>query len=418
MVRIKIQPKGLTLASSAAALAMLCLVFHDIVLSTFALIAALMLVYCWFSVVFRARWIKRNCRVNPESLSLKLVAGTVENARVVVEAPRQVAVKPWLPFKFCSLKSQAYLTNSVLSLEFSPRIAGVYSSECMELALASPLNAFEAWVEVPFKAQLTVVPRVVPVAVRALTFAASLGRLVYEVPLQILGRGTEYAETREYLPGDDLRRLDWKATARLQKLMVKRYYQEAGGPVNIVFDAKASGPVSRDRAAAQFLNLALAIFGQGSPAILTVVDAEGVARNFEFRDPRTALLKAVDLALKAAEVDYGHLYEFMDPQSAHEAVSLLKVIGEAESQNSLSNKRLGEVEAVTCLVGDLTWLLSLHEDLKAFGGNLRIHVPSGAWIDAPNLEQAYMEYERQLRIIASMMKNGVEVKFYGERHGR
>jgi len=55
-------------------------------------------------------------------------------------------------------------------------------------------------------------------------------------------------------------------------------------------------------------------------------------------------------------------------------------------------------------MGDLIWLLSLHEELKTNRENLRVHAPLEAWIDAANLEQAYMEYERQPRLTASLIK--------------
>lgn len=40
------------------------------------------------------------------------------------------------------------------------------------------------------------------------------------------GRGMEFAEVREYVPGDDVRSIDWNVTARLGKPYVKRYMEE------------------------------------------------------------------------------------------------------------------------------------------------------------------------------------------------
>ena len=37
------------------------------------------------------------------------------------------------------------------------------------------------------------------------------------------GQGIEFAELREYAPGDDVRAIDWKATARLRQPFVRRY---------------------------------------------------------------------------------------------------------------------------------------------------------------------------------------------------
>ncbi|MEO1999754.1 MAG: DUF58 domain-containing protein, partial [Planctomycetaceae bacterium] len=47
---------------------------------------------------------------------------------------------------------------------------------------------------------------------------------------ELLGRGTgsslEFQEYREYLPGDDVRHLDWAAYARSDSLMVRLYREE------------------------------------------------------------------------------------------------------------------------------------------------------------------------------------------------
>ncbi len=55
------------------------------------------------------------------------------------------------------------------------------------------------------------------------------------------GHGVEFAEVREYLPGDDVRAIDWKVTARLGNAYVKRYHEERELVVLLVVDASASG---------------------------------------------------------------------------------------------------------------------------------------------------------------------------------
>ena len=40
------------------------------------------------------------------------------------------------------------------------------------------------------------------------------------------GRGIEFAEVREYLPGDDVRSIDWNVTARAGKPYIKQYQEE------------------------------------------------------------------------------------------------------------------------------------------------------------------------------------------------
>lgn len=54
------------------------------------------------------------------------------------------------------------------------------------------------------------------------------------------GRGIEFLDVREYLPGDDVRTIDWKVTARFGKPFVKKYAEERELLVILLVDASAS----------------------------------------------------------------------------------------------------------------------------------------------------------------------------------
>ena len=55
------------------------------------------------------------------------------------------------------------------------------------------------------------------------------------------GRGIEFAEAREYQPGDDVRHIDWNVTARVGSPYIKVFDEERELTVMLVFDASASG---------------------------------------------------------------------------------------------------------------------------------------------------------------------------------
>ncbi len=55
------------------------------------------------------------------------------------------------------------------------------------------------------------------------------------------GLGIEFAEVREYVPGDDVRSIDWNVTARLGEPYVKRYVEERELTVMLLVDLSASG---------------------------------------------------------------------------------------------------------------------------------------------------------------------------------
>ena len=61
---------------------------------------------------------------------------------------------------------------------------------------------------------------------------------------ELLGRGTgsslEFQEYREYVPGDDIRHLDWGAYARSDMLMVRLFREEISPKTEILLDASRS----------------------------------------------------------------------------------------------------------------------------------------------------------------------------------
>jgi len=54
------------------------------------------------------------------------------------------------------------------------------------------------------------------------------------------GASVEFAEHKEYSPGDELRHVDWKAYAKLDRYYVKQFEQESQLTVYLVLDASAS----------------------------------------------------------------------------------------------------------------------------------------------------------------------------------
>lgn len=54
------------------------------------------------------------------------------------------------------------------------------------------------------------------------------------------GSSVEFADFREYIPGDDIRRIDWNAYGRMDRLYVKLFMQEQEGIYTIVTDTSGS----------------------------------------------------------------------------------------------------------------------------------------------------------------------------------
>ncbi len=88
--------------------------------------------------------------------------------------------------------------------------------------------------------------------------------------------GIELEAYGAYVPGDDLRHLDWNAVARLDTLLVRRFTAERELVVHLLLDASASMAVpARDGKLAVARELALALAGDGATRVSPLLRQRG-----------------------------------------------------------------------------------------------------------------------------------------------
>jgi len=93
------------------------------------------------------------------------------------------------------------------------------------------------------------------------------------------GFNVEFAQYREYTPGEDLRRLDWRVFARSDRHYIKQYEEESNVRVTFIVDASASmayrgsGTLSKfDYAATMVVALAMLLNRQQDPVGMVLFD--------------------------------------------------------------------------------------------------------------------------------------------------
>ena len=67
-----------------------------------------------------------------------------------------------------------------------------------------------------------------------------------QVPSRRIGPGTDFWGVREYVAGDEVRRINWKASARFERLYTNEYEGERSGDVVLVVDARREAFVGTD----------------------------------------------------------------------------------------------------------------------------------------------------------------------------
>jgi len=257
-------------------------------------------------------------------------------------------------------------------------------------------------VNAPWIARLRVYPRFYPLMIEALSLLGE-GPLEGDVAAagkRRIGRGAEYAWSREYEPWDSPRFIDWKATARRGRLLVKEFFEDQGGRGAVVFfDGRAPGRISADEMARDLLSALLGLAGAGQRVTL-FLSRGGACRRVE---------GGAEEALRAALAEVFEVVVGADPEVfalIPPAVrsSLLGMIrrGRGGAGSGLPEDEAGrEVVAMSRSgrVGDFVYIgcplygasgaLGMISEVASHGARVRAFLPTRPWLDAPTLEEAY-----------------------------
>lgn len=122
-------------------------------------------------------------------------------------------------------------------LEVRPVRRGKGRGGVIDLRILGPWGL--AWrqhrLELPWDA--TVYPSLIGASIRALPTQATRRREAGFRNIRRLGEGRAFETLKEWVPGDDTRTIDWKATARRGKVMSRQYEDERRQQVLLVIDA-------------------------------------------------------------------------------------------------------------------------------------------------------------------------------------
>ena len=127
------------------------------------------------------------------------------------------------------------LGESATVWRLKPEERGEYQLRPVYLRLTGPLGLMTRQGQVPLTDRVQVYPRLPPARGRAALAAAFAGGKRY-LPRQ-LPVGGEFMGMRDYVPGDDVRGINWKATARRGRPLVNQFREEGQQHLLIALDA-------------------------------------------------------------------------------------------------------------------------------------------------------------------------------------
>ncbi|WP_292824550.1 DUF58 domain-containing protein [Microbacterium sp.] len=185
-----------------------------------------------------------------------------------------------------------------------PRRRGELSSEFVVARSDGPLRMAGRQAKIPARGTLRVLP---PFTARRHlpSRLARLRELDGNTSVQVRGQGTEFDSLREYVRGDDVRSIDWRATARAGTTMLRTWRPERDRHVVIVIDtgrtaaARVGDGVRLDAAMETALLLAALATRAGDHTHLLMFDRVTRARVTRVDGP--ALLPALVDAMAPVE---------------------------------------------------------------------------------------------------------------------
>ncbi|MFH2112162.1 MAG: DUF58 domain-containing protein [Candidatus Bathyarchaeota archaeon] len=408
--RVQLSVRGFKLLVSTVPMAALGLVLRDPLL-----LAAVVGLWLYLVVgYYQVNWSLSRLHmvvIEPGSVLAALTAGGSFQEPLVIESGLNTDLEVYSSLTGASVKPTVLAPGSNSAVfAFNPALSGTFTADSLTVYVNDRLGLLRGSGEVDFPASFQVYPRVFPVAVRAIQFLVESGYPAEgEYSTLLRGRSLEYAETREYVPGDPLNMFDWKALARTGTPYVKQYYLEGGSDFHVVYDEVTPDPVSLDELNSGFLELVLAVAQAGSSLRLGVLEKKGTVNAVAF-DPYDSLRAALRMCLSGKSEEFREYYHLIEPLKSRVLDPVLEDvwIGSSPQNSFVSSEAPQRVIVVSSLCGDPVPLIKLVEGSRDSGGTavLRTGVP---WVWTPSLGRSVIMYsgiERKTRVLSRL---GVDV---------
>jgi uncharacterized protein (DUF58 family) len=180
---------------------------------------------------------------------------------------------------------------------------------------------------------VVVYPPLVSMRLRASVAEALRRRDAGLKPVRQLGEGRLFESLREWVPGDEIRHIDWKATARRRKVITRQYEAERRQQVLLVLDTGrlmtadvAAGVARLDFAVQAALELAYAA-AQHDDNVGIMTFADGVQHFVAPERGRTAVRRVLDVLAEVeprlVEPDYPGAFRYLAARNRKRALTVL-----------------------------------------------------------------------------------------------
>lgn len=156
-------------------------------------------------------------------------------------SPLPVSIYEGYP-KEMQLRNKAWATLLLpkgvrtFSYDFTPKRRGEYVFRDIVVMLRSPLFLAQRRIVFPAEGTVQVMPSVLQMRQYELKVFNQQTQAQGIKKVRRLGLTSEFEQIKNYVQGDDIRTINWKATSRKNELMVNQYQDEKSQPVYCVID--------------------------------------------------------------------------------------------------------------------------------------------------------------------------------------
>ena len=192
------------------------------------------------------------------------------------------------------------------------------------------LGMRRGWLALPW--DVVVYPPLVSARLRASVAEARRRREPGVTPVRRLGEGRLFESLREWVPGDDVRNIDWKATGRRGKVIARQYEAERRQQVLLVLDTgrlltgEIAGVSRLDYVVQAALELAYAAV-QHDDNVGVMAFADGVQHFVPPQRGRVALRRVLDVLTVVeptlVEPDYPGAFRYLAVRNRKRALTVL-----------------------------------------------------------------------------------------------
>lgn len=157
------------------------------------------------------------------------------NLKVIDEIPYQFQIRDFE--KSISLKGGE---SKLLSYDLRPTKRGAYQFQNINVFIATVFGLVQRRFQVEQKQEVAVYPSILQMKKYELQLFSQTAVFQGIKKVRRLGNNNEFEQIKNYVQGDDLRTINWKATSRRGELMVNQYQDERSQQVYCIVDKSRS----------------------------------------------------------------------------------------------------------------------------------------------------------------------------------